>query len=80
MRQTKESNKRASGRAVIYITLHLVLIYTLTFSNVLLLLALKFMLHIQLLWMQFSMMSSENLSFIYNLNTPPPNERITHSN
>ena len=80
MRQTKESNKRAPGRVVIYISVHLVLIYTLTFNNVLLLLALNLMLHIQLLWMQFSMMSSENLSFIYNLNTSPPNERITRSN
>ena len=26
--------------------------------------------------MQFSMMSSENFSFIYNLNTSLPNERI----
>ena len=36
MRQTKESNKRAPGRVVIYISVRLVLIYTLIFSNVLL--------------------------------------------
>ena len=34
MCQTKESNKRAPGRVVIYISVHLVLIYTLAFSNV----------------------------------------------
>ena len=80
MHQTKESNKCTPGLVVIYISVHLLLIYTVTFSNVLLLLALNFMLHIQLLWMQFSMMSSENLSFIYNLDTSPPNDRITRSN
>ena len=80
MHQTKESNKCAPGLVVIYISVHLLLIYTVTFSNVLLLLALNFMLHIQLLWMQFNMMSSENLSFIYNLDTSPPNDRITRSN
>ena len=45
MRQTKESNKRAPGRVVIYISVHLVLIYTLTFSNVLLVLALNVIVH-----------------------------------
>ena len=45
MRQTKESNKRALGRVVIYISVHLVSIYTLAFSNVLLVLALNFMVH-----------------------------------
>ena len=45
MRQTKELNKRASGRVVIYISGHLVLIYTLTFSNVLLVLALNLIVH-----------------------------------
>ena len=34
MCQTKESNKRTPRRAVIYISVHLVLIYTLAFSNV----------------------------------------------
>ena len=48
MRQTKESNKRAHGR-VVYISVHLVLISTLTFSNVLLVLALNFMAHVKLL-------------------------------
>ena len=45
MCQTKESNKRAPGRVVVYIKVHLVLIYTLAFSNVLLVLALNFMVH-----------------------------------
>ena len=45
MRQTKESNKRATGRVVIYISLHLGSINTLTFSNVLLVLALDLTLH-----------------------------------
>ena len=45
MRQTKESNKRAPGRVVIHISVHLVLIYTLTFSNVLLVLALNLIVH-----------------------------------
>ena len=44
MRQTKESNKRAPGRVVIHIR-PLVLIYTLTFSNVLLVLALNLIVH-----------------------------------
>ena len=35
MDQTKELNKRAPGRVVIYISVHLVLIYTLAFSYVL---------------------------------------------
>ena len=47
MCQTKESNKRAPGRVVIYISVHLVLIYTLTFSNVLLVLALNLIVHNQ---------------------------------
>ena len=37
----KESNKRDPGRVVIYISVHLVSIYTLTFSNILLVLALN---------------------------------------
>ena len=41
----KESNKHASGRVVIYISVHLVSIYTLTFSNVLLVLALNPIVH-----------------------------------
>ena len=45
MHQTKESNKRAPGRVVINISVHLVSIYTLTFSNVLLLLALNLIVH-----------------------------------
>ena len=45
MLQTKESNKRAPGRVVIYIWVHLALIYTLAFSNVLLVLALNVMVH-----------------------------------
>ena len=45
MCQTKESNKRALGRVVIYIQVHLVLISTLACSNVLLVLALNFMVH-----------------------------------
>ena len=48
MCQTKESNKRAPGRVVIHISGHLVLIYTLaftTFSNVLLVLALNFIMY-----------------------------------
>ena len=45
MRQTKESNKRAPGRVVIHISVHLVLIYTLTSSNVLLVLALNLIVH-----------------------------------
>ena len=45
MRQTKESNKRAPVRVVIYISVHLVLIYTLAFSNILLILALNYMVH-----------------------------------
>ena len=45
MCQTKESNKRAPGQVVIYISVHLVLIYTLAFSNVLQVLALNFMAH-----------------------------------
>ena len=45
MCQTKESNKRAPVRVVIYIQVHLVLIYTLACSNVLLVLALNFMVH-----------------------------------
>ena len=51
-------------------------IYALTFSNVLLVLALNFMAHKSSYCMQFSMMSNENLSFIYNLNTSHPNEII----
>ena len=43
MCQTKESNKRAPGRVVINTSVHLVLISTLAFSNVLLVLALNFM-------------------------------------
>ena len=42
MCQTKESNKRAPGRVV---SVHLVLTYTLTFSNVLLVLALNLVVH-----------------------------------
>ena len=42
MCQGMESNRRAPGRVVI---VHLVLIYTLAFSNVLLVLALNFMVH-----------------------------------
>ena len=38
---TKESNKHAPGRVVIYISVHLVLIYTSAFSNVSLVLALN---------------------------------------
>ena len=45
MRQTKESNKRAPGRVVIYILVHLVSSCTLTFSNVLLVLALNLIVH-----------------------------------
>ena len=45
MRQTKESNKHAPGRVVIYILVHLASIYTLTFSNVLLVLALNLIVH-----------------------------------
>ena len=45
MRQTKESNKRAPGLVVIFISVHLVSIHTLTFSNVLLVLALNLILH-----------------------------------
>ena len=45
MCQTKESNKRAPGRVVVYIKVHLVLIYTLAFSNVLLVLTLNVMVH-----------------------------------
>ena len=45
MRQTKESNKHAPGRVVIYLSVHLVSIYTLTFSNVLLALALNLIVH-----------------------------------
>ena len=45
MYQTKESNKHAPGRVVIYISVHLLLSYTLAFSNVLLVLALDFMVH-----------------------------------
>ena len=45
MRQTKESNKRAPGRVVIYISVHLVSIYTLTFSDDLLVLALNLKVH-----------------------------------
>ena len=45
MRQTKELKKRAPGRVVIYISVHLVSIYTLTFSNVLLILALNLIVH-----------------------------------
>ena len=45
MHQTKESNKRAPGRVVIYILVHLVLIYTLAFRNVLLALALNLIVH-----------------------------------
>ena len=41
----KESNKHAPGRVVIYISVHLVSIYTLTFSNVLLVLALNLIVH-----------------------------------
>ena len=44
MRQTKESNKRAPGRVVPHIS-HLVSIYTLTFSNVVLVLALNLTVH-----------------------------------
>ena len=43
--KTKESNKHAPRQAVVYIKVHLVLIYTLAFSNVLLVLALNFMVH-----------------------------------
>ena len=35
MHQTKESNKRAPGRVVLYISVHLVSIYTLTFIHTL---------------------------------------------
>ena len=44
MCQTKESNKRAAVGVVVhvYINVHLVLIYTTAFSNVLLVLALNF--------------------------------------
>ena len=42
---TKESNKRAPGRVVIYIQVHLVLIYTLACSNVLWCLHWIFMVH-----------------------------------
>ena len=58
MHQTKESNKRALGRVVIYISVHLVPMYTLTFSNVLLVLALNLIVHkssyfkCSLLWCQ----------------------------
>ena len=45
MCQTKESNKRAPGRVVIYIRVHSALIYTLACNNVLLVLALNFMVH-----------------------------------
>ena len=45
MHQTKESNKRAPGRVVIYILVHLVLIYTLAFRNILLVLALNLIVH-----------------------------------
>ena len=45
MCQTKESNKRAPGRVVIYIQVNLVLIYNITCSNVLLVHALNFMVH-----------------------------------
>ena len=45
MCQIKESNKPAPGRVVVYIKVHIVLIYTLAFSNVLLVLALNFMVH-----------------------------------
>ena len=41
----KEIDKRAPGRVVIYISVHLVSIYTLTFRNVLLVVALYFMVH-----------------------------------
>ena len=43
--RTKESNKHAPGRVVIYISVHLVSVYTLTFSNVLLVLALNLIVH-----------------------------------
>ena len=45
MHQTKESNKRAPGQVVIYISVHLVLIYTLALRNVLLVLALDLTVH-----------------------------------
>ena len=45
MCQTKQSNKRFPLRELIYISVHLVLIYILAFSNVLLVLALNFMVH-----------------------------------
>ena len=45
MGQTKESNKHAP--VVIYKSVHLALIYTLTFSNVLLVFALNIMVHNQ---------------------------------
>ena len=45
MRQTKELNKRAPGQIVIYISVHLVSIYTLTFSNGLLILSLNLIVH-----------------------------------
>ena len=45
MCQTKESNKRAPGQVVVNIKVHLVLIYTLTFSYVLLALAFNFVVH-----------------------------------
>ena len=45
MCQTKESNKHAPGWVVIYISVHSVLVYTLAFINVLLVLALNFMVH-----------------------------------
>ena len=45
MCQTKELNKHAPGWVVIYISVHLVLIYTFHFSNVLLVLALNFRVH-----------------------------------
>ena len=77
MCQTKESKRCAPGQVLIYISVHLVLIYTLAISNVLLLRALNFMVHkSSYCKVQFGMMSSENLSFIYNLSTSPPNERI----
>ena len=45
MCQTKESNKREPGWVVIYIQVHLVLIYNITCSKVLLVLVLNFMVH-----------------------------------
>ena len=61
MRQTKESNKRAAGRIVIYISVHLASIFNLAFSiNVLLVLALNFMVH-DVKWEPFFYLQSEHI-------------------